>query len=139
MESSRSANYLTKDSAPKTLKIDITQESTPPLEDFQPGEENLAPSTEKKMTNDVAQCLKTSTHLGSDPQQNNIFLNKFQCNSTRNSNTNNRYNDQNQQFNFQNPSDRNSSHGPPSEKTAFKKLGIRCGSESNINQKSEEK
>jgi hypothetical protein len=65
LESSRSANNFYKDYEPKTLKIDLPQES-PPLEDFQPGEENLAPSTEKKMTKDVDHSLKTGIHLGSD-------------------------------------------------------------------------
>jgi len=125
---------ITKDCLQKALKIAIPPQESPPLEN---GEENLAPSTEKKQGCVIPQAVKTGTHLGANGQQKNIFLNKFQCNSTRNSQSNNRYKEQN--FNFKsNAPDRNSSEGPPSEKSAFnKKLGARSGSESNILPKSE--
>ena len=58
---------------------------------FQNGEENLAPSSEKKREK-VLNCnqlpkktgIKTGTHLGQSQTTKNIFLSKFQCNSTRN-------------------------------------------------------
>lgn len=82
------------------LKITIPDDdkTSPPedtkneeLNNFQPGEENLAPSTEKKydknhLNSDLPKTggMKTGTHLGQHSQTKNIFLNKFKCESTRN-------------------------------------------------------
>ena len=54
---------------------------------FQPGEENLAPSTEKKIDKkslNPNNVPKTGTHFGQVASTKNIFLSKFQCNSARN-------------------------------------------------------
>ena len=72
---------------PDDSKNDQAEES-----DFKLGEENLAPSSEKKREDKVLNGdkipktggMKTGTHLGQNSSSKNIFLNKFQCNSTRN-------------------------------------------------------
>jgi hypothetical protein len=54
------------------------------------GEENLHESSEKKRVvgNPKTGGIKTGTHLGHENQSKNIFLNKFVCNSTKNSREN---------------------------------------------------
>jgi len=94
----------------KRLQIQIPEEEEPSRNEksvgqsssLQCGEENLAPSTDKKksMSKIGVQrvpksgpgMMKTSTHLQSQLNNNkNIFSNKIPCNSTRN---NTRYNSQ---------------------------------------------
>lgn len=63
----------------KDLEIRIPEKS-PQREEFKAGEENLAPSTEKKNQKGVKVPIggiKSGTHLGQHSSSKNIFLNKF--------------------------------------------------------------
>ena len=97
-EKIQKSQYLTKNksenSHKKKLSIAIPDDNKNELadgvlkseeSDFKQGEENLAPSSEKKRSDKVLNGdkipktggMKTGTHLGQNSSSKNIFLNKF--------------------------------------------------------------